>query len=220
MMELFLNDNLGKISAEVNESPRAQAILILAHGAGAGMHHPFMHSMAQRLADMDITTIRFNFPYMEQGRKSPGSPKANIETWKMVAEYIHNMYPGFPVFLSGKSYGGRMASHLLSAEPLEYVKGIVYFGFPLHAPGKDSKDRADHLKTLQIPQLFLQGSNDKLANIHLIKEVLLELPNPTLEEVSDADHSFNVPKKSGKTKSEIMEFLSSTAASWIKDHLD
>ena len=219
-MELFLNDKLGKISAEIDEAAKAQAILILAHGAGAGMHHPFMNEVARNISEQGVTVVRFNFPYMEQGRRSPGSPKANIETWKLVIDHIHTQYPGLPIFISGKSYGGRMASHLMAEEPHPSVKGLIYFGFPLHAPGRDSKERAVHLKGLALPQLFIQGSNDKLANIHLIKEVLTELPKPTLLEIEDADHSFNVPKKSGKTKDEVLELLTSTTAKWIKERID
>ncbi len=219
-MELFLNDKLGKITAEVDAAPKPIAILILAHGAGAGMHHPFMNEVARSISEQEITVVRFNFPYMEQGRRSPGSPKANIETWKLVIDHINAQYLGLPIFISGKSYGGRMASHLMAENPHPQVKGLIYFGFPLHAPGKDSKDRADHLKSLKVPQLFLQGTNDKLANIHLVKEVIAELNKATLLEVEHADHSFNVPKKSGKTKSEVMESLTSTASSWISECID
>lgn len=219
-MELFLNDKLGKITAEIDKAAKAHAILILAHGAGAGMHHPFMNGVARSISEQEITVVRFNFPYMEQGRRSPGSPKANIETWKLVIDHIHAQFPGLPIFISGKSYGGRMASHLMADEPHASVKGLVYFGFPLHAPGRDSKDRAVHLKGLALPQLFLQGSNDKLANIHLIKEVLTELHKPTLLEIEHADHSFNVPKKSGKTKGEVLELLTSTTAKWIKEQIN
>ncbi|WP_425391435.1 alpha/beta family hydrolase [Ekhidna sp.] len=219
-MELFLNDKLGKINVEVEKASRPQAVLIIAHGAGAGMHHPFMGNLAKGLANKDIHAIRFNFPYMEQGRKSPGSPKANIETWRLVVEHISTIYEGLDIFISGKSYGGRMASHLMAENPTYKVKGVIYYGFPLHAPGRDSIDRASHLSEVKVPQLFLQGSKDKLANIDLINEVIGGLSNVKLEVIQDGDHSFNVPKKSGKTKEEVMEFLIAQSADWIKSKLD
>lgn len=219
-MELFLNDKLGKITAGVNEASRPQAVLILAHGAGAGMHHPFMSDLARGIANEDIHVIRFNFPYMEQGRKSPGSPKANIETWRLVVDHIASMYQGLSIFISGKSYGGRMASHLMVESSSDAVKGIIYYGFPLHAPGRDSKDRASHLPEIKVPQLFLQGSKDKLANIDLMNEVVGGLSNVELEVIQDGDHSFKVPKKSGKTNEEVMNHLIQKSADWIKSHLD
>jgi len=219
-MELFLNDKLGKITAEVDEASRPQAVLILAHGAGAGMHHPFMGQLASGIANEDIHVVRFNFPYMEQGRKSPGSPKANIETWKRVIDHVAAMYPGLSIFISGKSYGGRMASHLMAESALKTVKGIIYFGFPLHAPGRDSTDRAAHLSEVNVPQLFLQGSRDKLANIDLMNEVIGGLSDVEMEVIRDGNHSFDVPGKSGKTKEEVMQTLISKSANWMKLHLD
>ena len=141
-MELFLNDDLGKISWELDESTSPKGVIIIGHGAGAGMHHPFMVELANLFSINGLHSIRFNFPYMESGRKSPGSPKKNIETWKLVIEHVQKLYPNLPVYLSGKSYGGRMASHLLAEETPLNVAGIIYFGFPLHAPGKDSKDQS------------------------------------------------------------------------------
>ncbi len=218
-MELFLNDKLGKISLTVEAPSEPEAIIIIAHGAGAGMNHGFMADISHRLVNLGLTVVRFNFPYMEQGRKSPGSPKGNIEAWKLVVEHIQSLHPDLSLFLSGKSYGGRMASHLLSEKLVENTMGIIYFGFPLHAPGRDSKDRAAHLPNVPVPQLFLQGTNDKLANIDLIDEVVKELPKGDLSVFEHADHSFNVPKKSGKAKDEIMQELAETTASWIKKNV-
>ncbi|WP_462249497.1 alpha/beta hydrolase family protein [Ekhidna sp.] len=215
-MELFLNEKLGKITLEINEADSSKAVLIIAHGAGAGMHHPFMTSISKLLSEKSITTARFNFPYMEQGRKSPGSPKSNIETWRLVLEHIMQRYQDAPIFLSGKSYGGRMASHLVVENNLPYVKGIIYFGFPLHAPGKDSIDRAANLVNIKIPQLFLQGSNDKLANLSMMEQVVSGLKLASIETIAHADHSFNVPKKSGKTKEDVLEFLAECSATWIR----
>ena len=216
-MELFLNDKLGKINLVVDNATDPKAALIIAHGAGAGMDHPFMKELAYEISIRGVTTIRFNFPYMEQGRKSPGSPKSNIETWKLVTEYLQNEMKGLPIFVSGKSYGGRMASHLLADNEVDGILGIIYFGFPLHAPGKDSKERAAHLVNIKIPQLFLQGSKDKLANPDMMKEVTDVLEKQELHVIQEADHSFNVPKKSGKTNVEIVNFLAIKSTEWIDD---
>jgi predicted alpha/beta-hydrolase family hydrolase len=206
-MQLEIDEKSGTISWEVDESKNAKGILILSHGAGAGMHHPFMAELAKELSDLGLNVVRFNFPYMEQGRKSPGSPKANISTWEKVIVHVHHQFSDLPVFLSGKSYGGRMASHLLAEKHFDYIKGIIYFGFPLHAPGKDSKDRAIHLDQIEVPQLFLQGSNDKLANVALMKEVVNDLKHASMVLFEHADHSFNTPKRMGISKSEMIKKL-------------
>ncbi|MFK7954328.1 MAG: alpha/beta family hydrolase [Ekhidna sp.] len=213
-MELFLNDKLGKITLETELAKAPKAVVILAHGAGAGMNHPTMILISKKLNESNFHCVRFNFPYMEQGRKSPGSPKQNIATWEYVIQYIQSKYEGLPLFISGKSYGGRMASHLIAENSDLNVKGLIYFGFPLHAPGKDSKDRASHLCGINVPQLFLQGVKDKLANIELMREVVDELPNAKLVEIEYADHSFNVPKKSGFTHEEIISKLANEVKEW------
>lgn len=203
-MLVDLSEELGSVSLEIDESKDANSVLIIAHGAGAGMHHPFMVSLASEISKNNLHAVRFNFPYKEAGKKSTGSPKKNIEAWKLIAEYIHAEYPNLPVFLSGKSYGGRMASHVVVENDLPFVKGIVYFGFPLHAPGRDSKDRAQHVSSINQPQLFLQGTKDKLANIDLMREVVKESQNGEMIVLEDADHSFNVPKRTGLTKDDMI----------------
>ncbi|MEP1093921.1 MAG: alpha/beta family hydrolase [Cyclobacteriaceae bacterium] len=218
-MELTLNEDLGSITVEFHEASNPIGVAIIAHGAGAGMHHPFMVDISNEISSMGFHTVRFNFPYMEEGRKSPGSPKKNIETWRLVIKHINDKYPKLPIFLSGKSYGGRMASHLLAESKIDCVKGIFYLGFPLHAPGKDSKDRANHLDEIQVPQLFLQGTKDKLANIDLMREVVGDLRKGTLIEIESADHSFNVPKKLGISKQEIIKSLASLSVNFKKNTL-
>ena len=214
-MELFLNDKLGKITLETDLASKPKAIIILAHGAGAGMHHSDIIHISEKLTDSHFHCVRFNFPYMEQGKKSPGSPKHNIACWQYVIDFIQSQFEDLPLFISGKSYGGRMVSHLISENDTIKVSGLIYFGFPLHAPGKDSKDRATHLNKVKIPQLFLQGERDKLANIELIREVVNDLENAQLVEIEYADHSFNVPKKSGFTKQEIISKLILEIKRWI-----
>lgn len=216
-MELFLNEKLGKISYEIDLAAEASPALILAHGAGAGMDHPFMVSLGKMISAKGINVIRFNFPYKEQGRKMPGSPKHAIEAWKGILSEVKRTYSKSPIFISGKSYGGRMGSHLLHEYPDKGVDGIIYFGFPLHAPGRDSIERAAHLAHIRIPQLFLQGTRDKLANIELMKEVTGKLSNAELHEIDSADHSFNVPKAVA-SKEEMMELLAQKTAEWIANN--
>lgn len=219
-MKLFINDKLGEVSIKENDVPNAKAILVIAHGSGAGMDHPFMEDLSEAIARHGtVKIIRFNFPYMEQGRKSPGSQKSNIETWKVIVEHAQKKYPKLPLFISGKSYGGRMASHLIAENLVEDIQGIIYFGFPLHAPGKASKERADHLSSIKTPQLFLQGTRDKFADKTLIAEVIEKLSNTKISFVEEAEHSFKVPKKSGKTANDIMKLLSEEVVSWVEDHI-
>lgn len=218
-MELFLNDKLGKITYEISESADAIATLIIAHGAGAGMHHPFMVSLADTLSEVGINAIRFNFPYMEKGRKAPGSPKDAIAAWEHMITEASNVLPGLPIFMSGKSYGGRMGSHLLAEQSDTNAAGIIYFGFPLHAPGRDSKDRAAHLPEIKQSQLFIQGTKDKLANFEMITEVTNELPKAELVEIAHGDHSFNTPKSTGITKEEMIKHLAQISADWIDKEL-
>lgn len=150
-MELFLNDKLGKITYQFEGAPTDPlATLIIAHGTGAGMDHPFMKDLSRNISQRGLNTVRFNFPYMEKGRKVPGSQKHALIAWQKIIEEIVTEYPRHPIFISGKSYGGRMASHLLIEEPETSAKGIIYFGSPLHAFGKGSKERADHLFELKI----------------------------------------------------------------------
>ena len=215
-MELFLNDKLGTISLEIDEAENAGAVVIIAHGAGAGMHHSFLVKLANELNDLGLHVVRFNFPYIEQGKKAPGSPKHAITSWGIVAEIIHEKNIALPVFISGKSYGGRMASHLLAEKTLSFVKGIVYYGFPLHAPGRDSGDRAAHLNKIQVPQLFIQGTKDKFANFQMMNEVVKGLSQAQIIEIVNGDHSFNLPKSSRKNKDEVIRELAIHTADWIR----
>jgi hypothetical protein len=194
----------------IHTSQDSKATILLAHGAGAGMEHPFMRSLAEALHKYDFNVVRFNFPYVSEKRKFTGSPARNIAAWKTVVEWALLNFTT-PLFLAGKSYGGRMASHLLAQFPQKDIKGVVYFGFPLHAPGKESKDRANHLIAIPQPQLFLQGTKDTLANISLIREVTSVIPQAKLIELSGADHSF---KLKGKKAMESIELLAHEVLSW------
>ena len=215
-MELFLNDKLGKITLEIDQSDTSDSIIILAHGAGAGMNHHFMQSLAAEILKNGVDVARFNFPYMEKGRRAPGSPKDAIETWRLVLEAIKSKKPNHKIYLAGKSYGGRMASHLLASHENTGVSGIIYFGFPLHAPGKDSKDRAAHLNAIASPQLFIQGTKDKLANMEMMLEVVNKLPHAEMIRIESGDHSFKVPKSTGISPEKMISQLASVATDWIR----
>lgn len=192
------------------------SILILAHGAGAGMEHSFMTKLSDELVLSGITVLRFNFPYIDAGRKSPGSPKPNVAAWNVVLDYAINQFD-VPIFLSGKSYGGRMASHLLAENETSPVNGIIYFGFPLHAPGRDSKDRADHLAHVDTPQLFLQGTKDTLANPQLINEVCEGLKQAEIIMIEGGDHSFKVK---GTKHDEVIRALATHTSKWVNSQVN
>lgn len=213
-MELYLNEKLGKISYQINDTPIASAVLILAHGAGAGMDHPFMEWLAQKICEKGVSVIRFNFPYKEMGKKAPGSPKDAILTWSGMIRETQKLFHDKKLFISGKSYGGRMASHLLAANHELGVDGIIYFGFPLHAPGKEGMERADHLKDIKVPQLFIQGTRDQLANISLMKQVVSSLTLSKMKEIEAGDHSFKTPK-SVASQEVIMDTLASVSVDWM-----
>jgi uncharacterized protein len=195
MIKIDVSTSIGKVSGEFTEAPKARCVMTFAHGAGAPMSHPFMTSMAAELASAGITTLRFNFPSMEAKKNRPDVPAVAHKTIEAAAEKAHQQFSSLPLFLSGKSFGGRMSSQFLSIKPPEYVKGIVFFGFPLHAPGKPSIDRADHLHAVKVPMLFLQGTRDDLAKMDLITEVCSSLPNATLVKFEGADHSFKAAGK-------------------------
>ncbi len=219
-MKVDLGEKFGSISVEVNQSKTSAYNLLMAHGAGAGYNHPFMEALAIALSDLSASVWRFNFPYMEQGRKSPGSPTVNQAIIGKMVDHIQKESPDLPIFLSGKSYGGRMSSHWVDDNPISQVKGLVYFGFPLHAPGRDGKERAQHLYNLTLPQLFLQGSRDKLANIDLIKQVVSDCQKADIQVLDYGDHSFKVPKKvTGMEFTDVIRWLASHTNSWILDLL-
>jgi len=195
MPKISINEQAGEVSIIENTPKQPKCCLMLAHGAGAGMDHYFMEDLANALVNQGVLVVRFNFPYKEHGKKLPGSPKPNIATIAKVADWCSTQYAGLPFFLAGKSYGGRMSSHFLAEFSPKNINGIIYYGFPLHAPGKPDTQRAQHLHSLKYPQLFIQGSNDKLATIELIRELVGNHKMAQLAEVPYADHSFKIMKK-------------------------
>jgi predicted alpha/beta-hydrolase family hydrolase len=200
----------------LDRPPAAHAAFVLAHGAGAGMSHPFLANVARGLAQRGIATLRYNFPYMEAGSRRPDTPKvAHAAVREAVAEAAR-LLPGLPLFAGGKSFGGRMTSQAQALSPLEGVHGLAFIGFPLHPAGKPAAERAAHLGDVAIPMLFLQGTRDELADLALLRPVVERLgKRAMLETFEHADHSFHVPAKSGVKDAEVMEALLDSIASWV-----
>jgi predicted alpha/beta-hydrolase family hydrolase len=197
--------------------PGAHACYVMAHGAGAGMSHPFMDAVAKELATHGIATLRYEFPYMERGSKRPDTPAvAKARVREAVAEAARRA-PGLALFAGGKSFGGRMTSQAQAEEALPGVRGLVFFGFPLHAPGKPSDERAQHLAKIQVPMLFLQGTRDEFAQLELLRPVVKKLGSrATLALFEDADHSFHVPARTGRKDADVLGEMLEKAARWMR----
>ena len=195
----------------------AHACYVMAHGAGAGMTHPFMEAVARGFAAHGIATLRYEFPYMEKGSKRPDTPAvAKAAVREALAEAARRA-PGLALFAGGKSFGGRMTSQAQADEALPGVKGLVFFGFPLHAPGKPSDERAGHLSRVAVPMLFLQGTRDEFATLDLLQPVVKRLgKRATLELFEDADHSFHVPARTGRKDADLRSEMLGKAAAWIR----
>lgn len=198
------------------DRPRdARACLVLAHGAGAPMAHPFLAALAAGLAERSVATLRYNFPYMERKSPRPDSPKVATEAVRAAVTEASRLMPKLPLFAGGKSFGGRMTSQAEAEAPLG-VKGIVFFGFPLHPPGKPSNERAAHLAGVRVPMLFLQGANDAFAELALLKPVVAGLgKRAELTLFENADHSFHVAAKTGKGDADVRRELIDSTATWI-----
>ena len=212
-LKLEISPSIGLVSGECVIPENAKCIMTLAHGAGAGMNHPFMKTLSHLLSEKGIATLRFNFPFAENKKGRPDFPPVAHKTIEVSIAKANELFPNLPIFCSGKSFGGRMTSQYLSAQHDTAVKGIIFYGFPLHAPGKPSTERAEHLKDLKIPTLFLQGTKDQLATWDLIESVCSSLPLATLIKMEGADHSFKAGKK------DIMTLLVSETKAWIEKRI-
>jgi uncharacterized protein len=207
------NTICGLLAAPAN----AETCYVFAHGAGAGMNHPFMAAIARGLADRGVATLRFQFPFIERGSKRPDPPQAAHAAVRAAIREASKQLPDVPLFAGGKSYGGRMTSQAQAAEPLANVLGLVFLGFPLHPAGKPSIERAGHLADVGLPMLFLQGTRDPLAHLGLLRSATATLQSPlTLHVVCGADHSFHVPARSGRTDEQVLEELIVTMAEWMR----
>jgi predicted alpha/beta-hydrolase family hydrolase len=206
----------GTVSALLTEPARPVAAFVFAHGAGAGMMHPFMDSVAIGLAARSIATLRYQFPYMERGSKRPDSPAVAQATVRAAVAATAATLPGVALIAGGKSFGGRMTSQAQAKEPLPGVRGLCFFGFPLHPAGKPATERGAHLAGITVPMLFLQGTRDALAEVDLIEPVAASLGRrATLHLVADADHSFHVPARSGRKDSDVMEDILDEMRTWV-----
>jgi uncharacterized protein len=206
-----VSDSIGSVSAILQTPAQPEAIVLLAHGAGAGMTHAFMESLADELVNRSLVVLRFNFPYMEAGKRRPDVPAVAEKTVGEVIKKATALFPALPLFAGGKSFGGRMTSQLLSKKNnVTAVRGIVFFGFPLHPAGKPSTDRAKHLQDVTIPMLFHQGTRDTLAEINMVEDVCKGLKGTTLIRYEGADHSFKISKRNN-----IPELAANTSV-WIK----
>jgi predicted alpha/beta-hydrolase family hydrolase len=208
--------NAGTVSALLDLPQQACACYVFAHGAGAGMTHSFMATVATGLAERGIATLRYQFPYMEKASKRPDPPVVAHAAVRAAVMEAARRCPGMPLIAGGKSFGGRMTSQAQASAPLDGVRGLAFFGFPLHPAGKPSDDRAKHLSEIRIPLLFLQGTRDSLAELKLLEPLVKRLGrSATLHRVEGADHSFHVPARSGRTDAEAMAEILHAFAGWI-----
>ena len=209
------------VSGLVLRPADAKALYLFAHGAGAGMTHRAMESNAQGLADRGIATLRYQFPYMEKGGKRIDPPKVAHLAVRAAADEARKLAPDLPLFAGGRSFGGRMTSQAQADSPLPGVRGLAFLGFPLHPAGKPGAERADHLSRVQIPMLFVSGSRDALAELDLLRPVVAKLGDrATLHLVDQADHSFKVAAKSGRTPAEAEAEALDAMAGWMLELIE
>ena len=205
-----------RVSGLLDAPPGARACYVLAHGAGAGMTHPFMAAIASGLGERGIATLRYQFPFMEQRSKRPDTPKVAHATVRAAVQEAAHLLPELRLFAGGKSFGGRMTSQAQAASALPGVLGLVFLGFPLHPPAQPSDERAKHLFGVRIPMLFLQGTRDDFARLELLEPLCQQLgARATLKLFQDADHSFHVPARTGRKDSEVRAELLDTLAEWV-----
>lgn len=209
-ISIEVSPTIGNVSAECIAAENAKCVMTLAHGAGAGMNHSFMISLARFLSDAGISTLRFNFPFTENKKGRPDPPAIAHKTIEAAISKCKELFPKLSLVVAGKSFGGRMTSQYLSSHHDPWVKGIVFYGFPLHPAGKPSTERAEHLKNVKIPMLFLQGTRDALATWDLVESVCASLPLATLIKIDGADHSF----KAGKQ--DVIQILTGASRGWIE----
>lgn len=209
----------GTVSALWMVPAQPRCCYVFAHGAGAGMEHPFMAELAAALAGQEVATVRYQFPSMERGARRPDAPPVAHATVRAAVAEARRQLPGVPHFAGGKSFGGRMTSQAQALVPLEGVRGLAFVGFPLHPAGKPGVERAEHLRQVGCPMLFLQGSRDALADLALLQGALAPLGSrATLEVIDDADHSFHVRAASGRRDRDVVIGLADAMATWFREH--
>jgi predicted alpha/beta-hydrolase family hydrolase len=217
-LSVHVSGAVGDVSAFLLRPPNAWMLYVLAHGAGSGMRHAFLDNVSAALAAQGVATFRYQFPYLEAGRRRPDPPSVLEATVRAAVFKAGEIVPELPVVAGGKSLGGRMTSSAAAAGALDGVRGLAFLGFPLHPPGQPGISRADHLDHVHLPMLFLQGTRDTFARVDLITAVCRRLgPQATLHMLDGADHSFGVLKRAARTPGQVMEWLASTVASWARD---
>ena len=216
MEELRIPVGEESVSALLIRPAEAKALYLFAHGAGTGMTHRSMVSNAEGLATRGMATLRYQFPYMEQGSRRPDVPNVAHATVRAAVVEAARAMPGVALVAGGKSFGGRMTSQAQALAPLAGVRGVVFLGSPLHPAGKPSDERASHLANVQVPMLFLQGTRDDLADLALLRPVVERLGSrASLMLFDDADHSFHVPARSGRKDGDVLASLADAIAAWI-----
>jgi predicted alpha/beta-hydrolase family hydrolase len=207
----------GRVSALLLRPENAWAAYVMAHGAGAGMHHPFLEAVANALAERDVATLRYQFPYMEIGKRRPDRPEVAQATVRRAVATALLAAPGLPLVAGGKSFGGRMTSQAYAEKPLDSVRGLVFLGFPLHPTGRPGVGRGDHLSRVHVPMLFLQGTRDTLAELELIQQVCDRIGGrATLSVLDGGDHSFHVKGRGRRIDAEVIGGLAATIVSWTR----
>ncbi len=213
-------DDTSTVSGLFQHPEGARACFVLAHGAGAGMRHPFLEQVADELAARHIATLRYQFPYMERRSRRPDSPKVCHGTVRAAVSMATRLAPELPLIAGGKSFGGRMTSQAQAASPLPGVKGVAFLGFPLHPPKQPADSRAEHLAAVRIPLLFLQGTRDEMADLSLLQPLVASLGDrATLKLLADADHSFHVPARTGRNDAQVRGELLDAFAAWTESIL-
>ena len=216
-LRFVATERAGEVSGILLQPGSARFLYVFGHGAGAGMRHPFMEAAAEGLAARGVATLRYHFPYMEAGRRGPNPRPALVATVRAAVVEAARLLPDLPLFAGGKSMGGRMTSVAAAEGPLAGVRGLAFFGFPLHAAGRPSADRGGHLADVGFPMLFLQGTRDNLADLDLVRPLLSNVrPAPTLHVVDGADHGFHVLKRSGRSDEEVLDEICDAFVQWAE----
>jgi hypothetical protein len=216
-LRIRVGERTGDVSALLDRPARAFALYVFGHGAGAGMRHAFMQDVAARLAEHDIATLRYQFPYLEHASRRPDPQPVLFATVRAAVGAARDAAPGLPLFAGGKSMGGRMSSLAAAAEALPGVLGLTFFGFPLHPPRRPGTERADHLQRVSLPMLFLQGTRDELAHLDLLRPVLENIgTRARLHIVDGADHGFHVLKRSGRSDADVLDDICNAAVDWMR----
>ena len=214
-LRIAVGERGGDVSGLLLRPDGARLLYVLAHGAGAGMRHPFLETVARLLGERGIGTLRYQFPHMERRASRPDPPAVAAAAVRAAAAEAARLAPGLPLVAGGKSFGGRMTSTAQAEEPLPGVRGLVFLGFPLHPHGRAGDQRAEHLAQVQVPMLFLQGTRDDFADLTLLKPLIKRLgQRATLHLVEGGDHSFHVLKRSGRTDADVMGEIADAIAEW------